>query len=186
MKNEDLDLAIETIKNGGVIAHLTDTIWGLACDPSNEAAVSKIHQIKNRPDNKSFIILISDPTQLHDYVEKIPELAWDMMDFAEDPLTIVYPKGKNVSKLVLAQDGSLAIRLVKDPDVLTLLKKIKGGLISTSANISGQPSPANLSEISAQILNEVDYVLPSDSKEKRKASKIIKLDLDGTFKLIRA
>lgn len=182
---EKIEKATEIIKQGGVVLHLTDTIWGLACDPKNEKAVDKILQIKNRPEGKSFIVLISHPDQLYTYVEKIPELAWDIIEMSEEPLTIVYPKGKNLPKNVLAEDGSIGIRLVKDPECLNFLKKQKNGLISSSANLSGTPSPTSFSEIPNEVLNAVDYIVNSELNTKKKASKIIKLDLDGTFKLIR-
>ena len=182
---EQLMEAVEKVKNGEVILHLTDTIWGLACDPKNEAAVERIHQIKNRPEGKSFIVLISDPTQLYTFVEKIPEIAWDIIEMSEEPLTIVYPKGRNVAKKVLPEDGSIAIRLVKEGECFQLLKKMKNGLISSSANVSGDPRPSTFSEISEEVLNAVDYVVNSNLNTNKKASKIIKLDLDGSFKLIR-
>jgi L-threonylcarbamoyladenylate synthase len=177
--------AADIIKNGGIIAHLTDTIWGIACDPKNEEAVEKINTIKQRPPSKSFIILISNPEQLYNYVEKIPEIAWDIIEFAEEPLTVIYPKGKNLPQRVIADDGSIAIRLVKEGECFELLKKLRNGLISTSANLSGQTSPSNFSEIDSSILNAMDYIVNSNSNTKRKASKIIKLELDGGFKIIR-
>lgn len=177
--------AVNVIKNGGVITHLTDTIWGIACDPKNEAAVERIHEIKQRPEGKSFIILISDPSQLYNYVEKIPEIVWDIIEFTEDPLTVIYPKGKGLPKRVLAEDGSIGIRLVKKGECFELLKKLKNGLISTSANISGEDSPKAFSDISQEVLNAVDYVVNSDAVSNKKPSKIIKIDVDGTFKIIR-
>jgi L-threonylcarbamoyladenylate synthase len=122
---------------------------------------------------------------LYNYVDKIPEIAWDLIDFSEEPLTVIYPKGKNISPKILAQDGSIAIRLVKEGECFELLKKLKNGLLSTSANISGQPSPTNFAEITPHVLNAMDYIVNSDSKTKQKASKIIKLELDGGFKIIR-
>ena len=183
--NEQVIEAIEKVKNGEVILHLTDTIWGLGCDPKNEKAVEKIHQIKNRPEGKSFIVLISDPNQLYNYVEKIPEIAWDILEMSQEPLTIVYPKGKDLPTKVLAEDGSVAIRLVKEGECFHLLKKLRNGLVSSSANLSGSLSPTTFSEISPEVLNAVDYIVNSNLNTNKKASKIIKLDLDGSFKLIR-
>ena len=177
--------SVEIIKNGGVILHLTDTIWGLGCDPKNHDAVKKLHQIKKRPNNKSYIILISEEGQLYNYVQKIPEIAWEILEVQEEPLTIIYPKGKNLPPEVLAEDGSIAIRLVKDKACLNLLKKLRNGLISSSANISGEKSPTQYSEISDTVLNEVDYIVTSDVKSHKKASKIIKLGPNGEFELIR-
>jgi L-threonylcarbamoyladenylate synthase len=183
---KEIENALETLKSGGVILHLTDTIWGLACDPTNDLAIEKIQKIKHRAANKSFILLISEIGQLYNYVEKVPEIAWDIVEFAEEPLTIIYPKGKNVSEKVLAADGSIAIRLVKDKECLSLLAKFKKGLVSTSANISGAASPFSYDEIDSQVLNAVDYVVPSKAESKKKASKIIKLGIDGTFQIIRS
>ncbi len=177
--------ALEVLKNGGVITHLTDTIWGLACDPTQDAAVERIHNIKQRPSGKSFIVLISDPNQLYNYVEKIPEIAWDIIEFAEEPLTVVYPKGKGVSAKVLADDGSIAIRLVKKGGCFELLKKLKNGLVSTSANLSGSPSPLKFKDIDPNVLDKLDFVLPSNDSTNHKPSKIIKLEIDGGFKVIR-
>lgn len=183
--SSNIQAGIKAIKDGGVILHLTDTIWGLACDPKNPEAIKKLHQIKKRPDNKSYIILISEVGQLYDYVQKVPEIAWDILDVQEEPLTIIYPKGKNLPNEVLAADGSIAIRLVKDENCLLFLRKFRRGLISTSANISGENSPSNYSEISPTILNEVDYIVTSDVDSILKPSKIIKIGIHGEFQSIR-
>lgn len=177
--------AVDTVKNGGVILHLTDTIWGLGCDPKNQEAINKLHSIKKRPDNKSYIILISEEGQLYNYVSKIPEVAWDILECQEEPLTIIYPNAKNLPKEVTASDGSIAIRLVKDPNCLALLRKLKNGLISSSANISGENSPTQYSEITTSVLNEVDYIVTSSIESQKNASKIIKLGINGEFELIR-
>jgi L-threonylcarbamoyladenylate synthase len=115
----------------------------------------------------------------------VPEIAWDIIEMAEEPLTVIYPKGKKVAPSVLAKDGSIAIRLCKDLECLEFLKKMKNGLVSTSANLSGMPSPTKLSEIDTEISNNVDFILAAKSEQNRKSSKIIKLGLDGSFQLIR-
>lgn len=181
----DIQKAVEVVANGGVILYLSDTIWGLGCDPRNEAAVDKLMKIKNRPSTKSFIVLIHEEAQLYDYVTKIPEMAWDLVEFAEDPLTVIYSGAKNLPTNVTAEDGSIGIRLVKTKPCLDLVKKFRFGLLSTSANLSGDPSPTSFSEINPAVLNAVDYVVNSQEDSKSKPSKIIKLGVDGEFKIIR-
>lgn len=181
----DLQKAVDVVAKGGVILYLSDTIWGLGCDPRNEAAVDKLMKIKNRPVSKSFIVLIHEEAQLYDYVTKIPEMAWDLVEFATDPLTIIYSGAKNLPSNVTAQDGSIGIRLVKTRPCLDLVKKFRFGLLSTSANLSGEASPASFSEINPAVLNAVDYIVNSREDSKSKPSKIIKLGVDGEFKLIR-
>ena len=177
--------AVEVVKSGGVILYLSDTIWGLGCDPRNEAAVKKVREIKRRSEDKSFIVLISEIGQLYDYVTKVPEIAWDLVDFAEEPLTVIYPNAKKLSDEVIAEDRSVGIRLVKEKECLELVKRLKNGLLSTSANRSGEKSPMSYNEIDQGVLNEVDYIVSSTSNANRKPSKIIKLELDGEFKIIR-
>lgn len=177
--------AVEAVKNGGVILYLSDTIWGIGCDPRNEDAVEKVRQIKNRPSEKSFIVLISGVEQLYDYVKKVPELSWDLVDFAEKPLTVIYPEGKNLPDSVTAEDGSVAIRLVKDKHCSELVKKLRYGLLSTSANVSGKPSPKSFNEIDERVLKGVDYVVYSSLDSEKEPSKIVKLGLDGEFKILR-
>ena len=139
--------AIQTLKSGGVLLYPSDTIWGLGCDVRNEQAIEKILELKNRPASKGLIVLISKIEQLSEYVEQVPDLAWDLVEFAEDPLTIIYPKGKNVSPSLLAPDGSIAIRLVKDEFCKGLIYRYQRGIVSTSANISGEASPLNFESI---------------------------------------
>ena len=185
MAREEIKEAGEALKRGETLLYLSDTIWGIGCDPKNEEAVQKIIEIKERPIDKSFIVLISEIGQLYNYVNDIPEVAWDIIEFAEDPLTIIFSGAKNLPKKVIASDGSIAIRLVKDPDCKRLVQLSRNGLLSTSANISGQPSPKAYSEISSAILNGVDYIVNSSKESKNKSSKIIKLGTDGEFELIR-
>ena len=183
--NKELKEAIQVVKDGGVVLYLSDTIWGIGCDPRNEKAVEKVQKIKRRPSNKSFIVLISQVEQLNDHLKKVPELAWDLVEFAEDPLTVIYPDSKFLPHNVIAEDGSVGIRLVKGGECLDFVKGLRYGLLSTSANLSGEPSPKSFSEISQEVLNEVDYILSSDAKADNKPSKIVKLGVNGEFKIIR-
>lgn len=179
--------AIQTLKSGGVLLYPSDTIWGLGCDVRNDQAIDKILELKNRPASKGLIVLISKIEQLSEYVEQVPDLAWDLVEFAEDPLTIIYPKGKNVSPSLLGPDGSIAIRLVKDEFCKGLIYRYQRAIVSTSANLSGEPSPLNFAGIALSIVDGVDYVLknPAGEGAAKKASKILQLGLHGDYKLIR-
>lgn len=179
--------AIQTLKSGGVLLYPSDTIWGLGCDVRNDQAIDKILELKNRPASKGLIVLISKIEQLSEYVEQVPDLAWDLVEFAEDPLTIIYPKGKNVSPSLLGPDGSIAIRLVKDEFCKGLIYRYQRAIVSTSANLSGEPSPLNFVGIALSIVDGVDYVLKNSAGEgaAKKASKIVQLGLHGDYKLIR-
>lgn len=179
--------AIQTLKSGGVLLYPSDTIWGLGCDVRNDQAIDKILELKNRPASKGLIVLISKIEQLSEYVEQVPDLAWDLVEFAEVPLTIIYPKGKNVSPSLLGPDGSIAIRLVKDEFCKGLIYRYQRAIVSTSANLSGEPSPLNFAGIAPSIVDGVDYVLKNSAGEgaAKKASKIVQLGLHGDYKLIR-
>ncbi|MFM1821279.1 MAG: hypothetical protein RLZZ402_1638, partial [Bacteroidota bacterium] len=165
----------------------SDTIWGLGCDVRNDQAIDKILELKNRPASKGLIVLIAKIEQLSEYVEQVPDLAWDLVEFAEDPLTIIYPKGKNVSTSLLGSDGSIAIRLVKDEFCKGLIYRDQRAIVSTSANLSGEPSPLNFAGISPSIVAGVAHVLknPAGDRPAKKASKIVQLGLHGDYKLIR-
>ncbi|RXK52499.1 L-threonylcarbamoyladenylate synthase [Aquirufa rosea] len=181
------DEAIKSLKSSGVILYPSDTIWGLGCDARMDGAIEKLFNIKQRPENKGLILLISKIEQLNEYVEQVPDIAWDLVDFAEDPLTVIYPKGKNVSQHVLGPEGSIAIRLVKDDFCKGLVYRYQRAIVSTSANISGEDSPERFEDISIKIKEGVDYILqnPNPSKVKAKASKIVKLGLNGDYSMIR-
>ncbi len=181
--------AITSLKSGGVLLYPSDTIWGLGCDARMDASIEKLFDIKNRPENKGLILLISKIEQLSEYVEQVPEIASDLVEFAEDPLTVIYPKGKNVSKYMLGPDGSIAIRLVKDEFCKGLVYRYQRGIVSTSANISGTPSPTDFESIDESIKSRVDYILKPENADKKgvlKSSKIIKLGLGGEYTMIRS
>ncbi|MBN3662179.1 MAG: threonylcarbamoyl-AMP synthase [Ornithobacterium rhinotracheale] len=177
----------EILQDGGVILTHTDTTFGLSCLVSNQAAIDKIFEIKQRPKNKSFILLVDNPARLQQVVE-VPELAWDLMDLSEKPVSIVYDKILSLPKYVLAPDGSVAIRMVKDPVLQRIIGKVREPLISTSVNISGEAAPETFSQINPEILEKVDYILPEakDFVPKFTSSSIIKLGIDGQVKVIRA
>jgi L-threonylcarbamoyladenylate synthase len=179
--------AIQHLRKGDIILYPSDTIWGLGCDARNEKAIDKIIDLKQRPDNKSFIVLISKIEQLSEYVIEVPEIAWNLVEFAEKPLTVIYPKGKSLPAKLMGADGSIAIRLVKDEFCKGLVYKFERGIVSTSANISGQPSPLKFDDIAPEIINGVDYILKNSKGENKNTqpSQIIKLGLDFGFEFIR-
>lgn len=183
----DINKAIEALDNGGTIIYPTDTIWGIGCDATNPKAVERIFELKQRNDSKSLIILIDDEKKLFDYVDKIPDMAWELIDITTTPLTIIYEKGKKLAPNLLASDGSIAIRITSDPFCKELIRKFKKPITSTSANISGKQSPANFSEIDESFLKQADYIvnLRRNEKGNAKASSIIKIFENGQFELIR-
>jgi len=179
--------AILSLQSGGVILYPSDTLWALGCDARFDSAIEKIFEIKNRPLEKGLIILISKIEQLNEYVEQVPDIAWDLVEFAEDPLTVIYPKGKNVSKHVLGPNGSIAIRLVKDEFCKGLIYRYQRAIVSTSVNYSGSPAAQTMDGIAPEILAQVAYQLVPEGKQKTvsKPSKIVELGLGGEFRIIR-
>ena len=183
---EEIEKAASIIRQGGIILYPTDTIWGLGCDPKNDAAVEKIIQLKKRDENKSLIVLVNAEQLLNQYVSIIPEICYDLVDLADGPLTIIYPQGKGVSKAILGDDGSIAIRMTKHDFCFKLMQKLRSGLVSTSANFSGQPAPKKFSDISKDIINGVDYVVNlQHDQPASKPSQIIKVGAKGEIKIIR-
>ncbi|MFY7826132.1 MAG: L-threonylcarbamoyladenylate synthase [Flectobacillus sp.] len=179
--------ALNHLKKGDTLLYPSDTIWGLGCDARNEKAVEKILTIKQRPQNKAFIVLISKIEQLSEYVVEVPEIAWNLVEFAEKPLTVIYPKGKNLAPNLMGPDGSVAIRLVKDEFCKGLVHRMERAIVSTSANITGQPSPIQFADIDQSIVEKVDYILKNPKGENPKAqpSQIVKLGMYGEFEFIR-
>jgi L-threonylcarbamoyladenylate synthase len=181
-----LDQSIEVLKNGGTILYPTDTIWGIGCDATNEEACQRILKLKNRPEEKSFILLVDGFPMLEKYVPDFHVICYDLVDMADKPLTIIYPTAKGIAPSILASDGTVGIRITKDPICLKLIRSIKKPIVSTSANISNQPSPAAYNEINAIIKEGVDAILEERLTEKMiTPSQIIKIDLDGSVKIIR-
>ena len=184
--------AIDQLKSGNILLCPSDTVWGLSCDATNDQAVQKIIELKQRPPIKSFIVLVHSLDMLGRYVHSFPNFAMDIIEFSEQPLTVIFPKGEKLSKLVINEDHSVAIRLVKPINeeanfCIELIRKFNKPIVSTSANISGEPAPGNFSEIKPEIRLGVDFIIPyfQNNNTKRQASKIIKLNEDNTFKLIR-
>lgn len=184
---QEVGEVVALLKEGKTILYPTDTVWGIGCDATNPEAVAKIYDIKKRDDSKALIILIASIEQLWDYVAKIPEMAWDIVEFSEKPLTVVYPQGKNLAPNLLGEDGSIAIRLVKDEFCKQVIQKLRKPLVSTSANVSGAPSAAFFDEVSEEIKNGVDYVVKwrRADKTKKSPSTIIQLGVKGEIKFLR-
>ena len=184
---EDIQKASEVLRAGGVILYPTDTIWGLGCDATNSEAVKKIYAIKKRIDSKSMLVLADAPVRIERFVDDVPDVAWDLIDLATSPLTIIYPKGKNLAPELLAEDGSIGIRLCKEEFCQKLIGRLGKPIVSTSANISGLPSPALFDEISQEIIESVDYVVNyrQNDMHRSKPSSIIKLGKTGEIKIIR-
>jgi L-threonylcarbamoyladenylate synthase len=185
--NEEVKKAAEVLIKGGIILYPTDTIWGIGCDATNEEAVRRIYELKRRSDSKSMLVLLDSEVKLNYYVEQVPDLAFDLIEMSEKPLTIIYDKARNVAPNLIAEDGSLGIRITKEEFSKTLCFRFRKALVSTSANISGQPSPANFADISEEIKSGVDYIVGIRQNEGggAKPSSIIQLKTDGQIKVIR-
>lgn len=175
------------MREGGVILYPTDTIWGIGCDATNEDAVRRVYEIKQRQDSKAMLVLVDSSVKVDFYVRDVPEVAWDLIDLADKPLTIIYSGARNLAANVLAEDGSVGIRVTNEDFSKRLCQQFRKAIVSTSANISGQPSPKNFSEISEEVKSAVDYIVGYRQEEMSnpKPSSIIKLDKGGVIKIIR-
>lgn len=184
---DDIRQAVEVMNQGGIILYPTDTIWGIGCDATNPEAVKRVFSIKHRNDAKALITLIDSEAKLEAYVTQVPEVAWQLIEVAERPLTIIYDGARNLAPNLLAEDGSAGIRITREEFSRNLCMRMRRPIVSTSANISGEPSPKNFSDISPQLLQAVDYVCTSRRNEDKNppASNIIKLGPTGEVKVIR-
>jgi len=185
--DEEIKKSLEILRNGGTILYPTDTIWGIGCDAANEKAVEKIFQIKQRDDSKSMIILLANEGMLPAYINNVPEQAWELIECSDKPLTLVLQGARNVAKNLIASDGSIGIRITKDEFCKRLIERHRKPIVSTSANISGEQSPQNFSEIAETIKTNVDYVvdLRREEKDKKLPSQIIQLGEKGEIKILR-
>lgn len=170
-----------------MILYPTDTIWGIGCDATNEDAVRRVYEIKQRQDSKAMLVLVDSSVKVDFYVQDVPEVAWDLIDLADKPLTIIYSGARNLAANLLAEDGSVGIRVTNEDFSKRLCQQFRKAVVSTSANISGQPSPRNFSEISEEVKSAVDYIVGYRQEEMSnpKPSSIIKLDKGGVIKIIR-
>ena len=187
MLKTEIEKALTVLKNGGVILYPTDTVWGLGCDATNADAVEKINVIKGRAADKSFIVLLDTDSKIQSYVSEVPEVAYDLIEYAEHPLTIVFSGAKNLAKNVISADGTVAIRIVKHDFVQQLLQRFRKPITSTSANISGMPTAQSFDEIDENIKEAVDYIVDWEQnlRNNKKASTIMKLSPSGQFSFIR-
>ena len=197
---EDLQAALRVLRNGGIIVYPTDTVWGIGCDATNEEAVKRIYALKQREDSKSMLVLLDSPAKLNYYIADIPDTAWALLDAVRDteipeykdtedtkPLTIIYPNARNMAPNLIAEDGSIGIRITNEPFSKALCAQLRHPLVSTSANISGQPTAHCFAEIDPAILEGADYVCRFRRSDDSPAepSSIIKVNNDGTFRIIR-
>ncbi len=182
----EINNALETLKQGGIILYPTDTVWGIGCDAANADAVAKIYALKEREDSKALICLVADDRMLKKHVRQVPQAAYNIMEVSERPLTIIYDDAQNLAPNLIAKDRTIAIRIPDNEFCYQLSRKLNGALVSTSANISGQPAPKSYKEISNHILKGVDYIVNlQHEKICDKPSSIIKLSNNGIVKVIR-
>ena len=190
---DDLAEALRVLRGGGVIVYPTDTVWGIGCDATNEEAVQRIYALKHRADSKSMLVLIDSPAKLPYYIGEVPDTAWALLDATDNnegtkPLTIIYPNARNLAPNLIAEDGSIGIRITNEPFSKALCTQLRHPLVSTSANISGQPAARCFSEIAQEILDGADYVcrFRRDDDSEHEPSSIIKINADNTFSIIRS
>lgn len=190
---EDLQAALRVLRSGGVIVYPTDTVWGIGCDATNAEAVAKIYALKQREDSKSMLVLLDSPAKLDYYVD-VPEAAEQLLAINEcppeealRPLTIIYPNARHLASNLIAEDGSIGIRITREPFSQALCAQLKHPIVSTSANISGEPTPKVFREISQQIIDRSDYccLFRREDESPHEPSSIIKINADGTFCIIR-
>lgn len=197
---QDLQQALRVLRDGGIILYPTDTIWGIGCDATNADAVERIFALKQRSDSKAMLVLMDSPAKLNYYIADIPEAAWQLLDAVQDtrgsesrdadeskPLTIIYPNARNLAPNLIAEDGSVGIRITNEPFSKAICEQLRHPVVSTSANISGSPSPRFFDEIDDVIKSGVDYVcrFRQDDLTPSQPSSIIKINTDGTFCIIR-
>ena len=190
-REEDIKNAVETMRKGGVILYPTDTVWGIGCDATNAEAVAKVYQIKQRDDSKALICLVDSDARMQRYVRHVPDVAWQLIDSLKDadakPTTLILDGAINLAPNLIAEDGSIALRITNEPFSKELCYRFQKAIVSTSANVSGEPAAKNYSDIAPEILEAVDYVCWSRRQEHKphQPSSIIKLKEDGQVTIIR-
>lgn len=183
----EIKQAVEILRSGGVILYPTDTVWGLGCDATNPEAVKRVYEIKQREDSKSMLVLVDSMAKVQAYVDEVPDIAWDLIELSEKPITIIYPKARNLAPNLIAQDGSIGIRVTNERFSKLLCERLKKPIVSSSANISGEPTPSNFLGISEEVKAAVDYVVAyrQDETVLPPPSSIIKLEAGNVFKILR-
>lgn len=184
---DDIREAVRVMQSGGVILYPTDTIWGIGCDACNEDAVRRVFEIKRRAEAKSVISLVDSEVKVEFYVRSVPDVAWQLWECSDEPLTLVLDGARNLASGVIASDGSVALRVTREAFSRQLCMRMKRAIVSTSANIAGEPAPRCFSEITPEILQAVDYVCLSrrDEAPRQAPSHIIKIGPSGEVKIIR-
>lgn len=185
--DEDIKMACETLRQGGLILYPTDTVWGIGCDATNTKAVERVYKLKRRNDSKALIVMLADENQLLRYVEDVPDIAFELIEVAVKPLTIVYDNAINMSEALCAEDGSVGIRVTRENFSQRLCKAFRRPIVSTSANVSGHPTPLRFNDISEDIKHGVDYIVKSRQGDNtpHSPSSVIKLSSNGEIKIIR-
>jgi L-threonylcarbamoyladenylate synthase len=183
----EVRLASEALRKGRVILYPTDTVWGLGCDATNSRAVERMFRIKRRKEQNSLIALIESTARLGSYLKEVPPMALDLIAYAANPISIVYPGAKNLAKNVLGKDGSICFRVTNDPFCTALVKHFGKPIASTSANISGEPTPLFFGQISDEVKQRADHIvgLHQDEIKAAKATSIIRLEENGQFTILR-
>ncbi|MBQ2435409.1 MAG: threonylcarbamoyl-AMP synthase [Bacteroidaceae bacterium] len=184
---EEIKRACDVLHKGGVILYPTDTIWGIGCDATNEEAVRRVYEIKRRADSKAMLVLVDNDVKVQSYIREVPDVAWDLIELSEKPLTIIYDGARNLAQNLVAEDGSVGMRVTREEFSKQLCFRFRKPIVSTSANISGNPSPNSFAEISEEIKKAVDYIVTVRQNEPPCAapSSIIKLGVGGQVKVIR-
>lgn len=186
-QQEDIKNAVEVLRKGGVILYPTDTVWGIGCDATNAEAVARVYKIKQRDDSKALICLVDSDGRLQRYVRQVPEVAWQLLDCADKPTTVILDGAVNLAENLIADDGSIALRITKEAFSKELCYRFLKAIVSTSANISGEPTAQNYRDIAPEIIEAVDYVCFTRRQEHlpHKPSSIIKLGMGGEVEIIR-
>ena len=166
-QQDDIKKAVEVMRQGGVILYPTDTVWGIGCDATNPEAVARVYKIKHRDDSKALICLVDSEARLQRYVRNVPEVAWQVMELATQPTTVILDNATGLAENLIAEDGSIAMRITGEPFSKELCYRFQKPIVSTSANISGQPAAENYKDISEELINSVDYVCYSRRQEKK-------------------
>ena len=184
---KDIKAAVEVMRRGGVILYPTDTVWGIGCDATNAEAVAKVYQIKQREDSKAMICLVDSDARLQRYVRQVPNVAWDIIELATKPTTVILDGAVNLAPNLVADDGSVALRVTSEPFSKELCYRFQKAIVSTSANISGEPAASNYCDIDPRLLEAVDYVCTSRRQEKKPhtPSSIIRLRANGEVTIVR-
>lgn len=185
--DNDIREAVRVMRQGGVILYPTDTVWGIGCDATNAEAVKKIYEIKQRDDSKAMICLIDSDARISRYIRNVPDVAWDIFSLATKPTTVILDGAQGLAQNLIAEDGSIALRITQEEFSKELCYRMQKPIVSTSANISGEPAAQNYRDISQEILSAVDYICTSrrNEHEPHTPSSIIKLSCNGEVSIIR-